>query len=65
VNVVTNFDRRYPRSVILIRALVTVWLIIATGILLSFGYWGWSLLTLAGAAANAVLAYLVYRRAMR
>jgi hypothetical protein len=63
--VVTDFDRRHPRGVILIRVLVTVWLLVATGILLADGYWGWALLTIAGAVANSVWAYRVYRAAMR
>ena len=58
---VTGFDRKHPRSVILIRVLVTAWLLALTGILLAYGYWGWALLTLAGAAANSVLAYRVFR----
>ena len=62
---VTDFDRRHPRSVILIRVLVTAWLLAATGILLADGYWGWALLTIAGAVANGVWGYRVYRAAMR
>ena len=61
MNMVTSFDRRHPRSVILIRLLVTAWLVALTGILLAYGYWGWALLTLAGAVANSVVAYLVWR----
>jgi len=61
----TGFDRRHPRSVIPIRVLVTVWLLALTGILLAYGYWGWALLTLAGAVANGVLAYRVSRATMR
>jgi len=61
----TGFDRRHPRAVILIRVLVTAWLLVLTGILLAYGYWGWAVLTLAGAAANSVWAYRVYRTAMR
>ena len=48
---------------ILIRVLVTAWLLALTGILLAYGYWGWALLTLAGAVANSVLAYRVFRAA--
>jgi CHASE2 domain-containing sensor protein len=62
---VTDFDRRHPRSVILIRVLVTAWLLAATGILLADGYWGWALLTIAGAVANGVWGYRVYRAAAR
>jgi hypothetical protein len=62
---VTGFDRKHPRSVILIRVLVTAWLLALTGILLAYGYWGWALLTLAGAAANSVLAYRVFRATKR
>jgi hypothetical protein len=61
MNLGTGFDRRHPRSVILIRVLVTAWLLALTGILLANGYWGWALLTLAGAVANIVLAYRVSR----
>ena len=35
------------------------------GVLLAYGYWGWALLTLAGAVANIVWAYRVYRATMR
>ena len=65
MNMVTGFDRRHSRGVILTRVLVTVWLLVLTGILLAYGYWGWALLTLAGAVANSVLAYRVYRAIMR
>jgi hypothetical protein len=61
----TSFDRRHPRSTILIRVLVTAWLLALTGILLATGYWGWALLTLAGAVANLALAYRVWRAATR
>ena len=61
MNLVTGFARRHPRSVILIRVVVTAWLLALTGILLVRGYWGWALLTLAGAVANIVLACLVSR----
>ena len=60
----TGFDRRHPRSVILIRVLVTAWLLALTGILLAEGYWGWALLTLAGAVAHSAWAYRVYRATM-
>jgi hypothetical protein len=53
------------RGVILSRVLVTAWLLALTGILLAYGYWGWALVTLAGAAANSVLAYRVSRAARR
>jgi hypothetical protein len=62
---VTGFDRKHPRSVILIRVLVTAWLLALTGILLAYGYWGWALLTLAAAVANSVLAYRVFRATKR
>jgi len=57
----TGFNRRHPRGAILIRVLVTLWLLALTGILVAGGYWGWALLTLAGAVANGVLAYRTYR----
>jgi hypothetical protein len=59
----TGFDRRHPRGVIVIRALVTAWLLVLTGVLVAYGYWGWALVTLAGAVANIVLAYRAYRSA--
>ena len=65
MTMVTGFDRRHPRGVILIRVLVTAWLLALTGILLAHGYWGWALLTLAGAVVHSVWAYRVYRAAMR
>ncbi len=65
MNMTTGFDRRHPRSVILIRVLVTAWLVGLTGILLAHGYWGWALVTLAGAVANIVWAYRVSRATMR
>jgi hypothetical protein len=65
MNVVTGFDRRHPRSVILIRVLVMAWLFGLTGVLLPYGYWGWALVTLAGAVANIVWAYRVWRSTMR
>jgi hypothetical protein len=40
----------------LIRVLVTAWLLGLTGILVADGYWGWALLTFAGAVANIVMA---------
>ncbi len=58
-------DRRssypHPRRVIIIRVLVIAWLLGLTGILLADGYWGWALVTIAGAVANIVLAYRVFR----
>ena len=65
MNAGMGFNRSHPRGVILIRVLVTAWLLILTGILLAYGYWGWALVTLAGAVANAVLAYRVSRATMR
>ncbi len=63
MNLGTDFDRRHRRGVIIIRVLVTAWLLGLTGVLLANGYWGWALLTLAGAIANMVLAYRVSRSA--
>jgi hypothetical protein len=61
----TGFDRRHPRGVIVIRGLVAVWLIALTGVLLAYGYWGWALITAAGAAVNGAWAYRVYRTRLR
>jgi hypothetical protein len=63
MSMATGLGRRHPRSAIIIRVLVTAWLFGLTGILLADGYWGWALLTLAGAVANIVLAYRVWRAA--
>ena len=52
-------DYRKPRRAITIRLVVGILL---TVILLSEGYWGWALLTGAGAVANFGLAWLAYRR---
>ncbi|HLH58145.1 MAG TPA: hypothetical protein VKV33_03235 [Streptosporangiaceae bacterium] len=57
-----SWDYRRPRRAITIRLVVSAWLILLTAILLATGYWGWALLTGAGAVANLVLAWLVYRR---
>ncbi|HUB20787.1 MAG TPA: hypothetical protein VMA97_00105 [Streptosporangiaceae bacterium] len=67
MNTETGFNRRHPRAVIIIRVLVTAWLLALTGVLLAYGhrYWGWALLTFAGAVANAVLAYRVWRATAR
>lgn len=58
-----GFNRSHPRAAITIRVVVVIWLLALTGVLLAYGYWGWALVTLAGAAANAALAYRTYRRA--
>ena len=65
MNMATGFNARHPRAAIIIRVLVTAWLLALTGILLADGYWGWALVTIAGAVANAVLAYRVFRTASR
>ena len=65
MNMATGFDGRHPRAAIIIRVLVTAWLLALTGILLADGYWGWALVTIAGAVANAVLAYRVSRTTAR
>ena len=64
-NMVTRFDRRHPYGVILIRVLVTGWLLALTGILLAYGYWGWALLTISFAVVHSVWAYRVYRATKR
>jgi hypothetical protein len=56
----TRFGGRHPRSVIVIRVLAAAWLLALTGVLLAYGYWGWALLTIAGAVANAVWACLTW-----
>ena len=61
----TRFGGRHPHSVIVIRVLATAWLLALTGVLLAYGYWGWAVLTIAGAVANAVWAYLTWRATTR
>jgi hypothetical protein len=53
---------REPRRAIIIRLVVGIWLTLLTVILLSGGYWGWALLTGAGAVANHGPAWLAHRR---
>jgi hypothetical protein len=65
VNMATGFNGRYPRAAIIIRVLVTAWLLAATGILLADGYRIWAVVTAVGAVANATLAYRVYRTTSR
>ena len=59
------FDYRKPRRAITIRLVVGIWLILLTVILLYERYWGWALLTSAGAIANLGLAWLTYRKFRR
>jgi hypothetical protein len=61
----TRFGGRHPRTVIVIRVLATAWLPALTGVLLATGYWGWALLAIAGAVANAVWAYFTWRATRR
>jgi hypothetical protein len=61
MNMAAGFGGRRPRTVIVIRVLVTAWLIGLTLTLLAYGHWGWALLTLAGAIANSVLAFFIWR----
>jgi CHASE2 domain-containing sensor protein len=65
MNMATSFNSRHPRAVIIIRVLVVAWLLALTGVLLAYGYWIWAVVTFAGAVANAVLAYRVYRTTTR
>jgi hypothetical protein len=65
MNMASGFNGRYPRAAIIIRVVVVAWLLALTGILLAYGYWVWALVTLAGAVANAALAYRVYRTTPR
>jgi CHASE2 domain-containing sensor protein len=65
MNMVARFDRRHPRGVVVIRVLVTAWLLTLTGILLAWGHWGWAVLTIAGAVVHAVWAYRVHRTTRR
>ena len=57
-----SWDYRKPRRAITIRLIVGIWLVLLTVILLYEGYWGWAILTGAGAVANLGLAWLAYRR---
>ena len=65
MNMATGFDRRHPRSRDTHPCAGHGLAARPTGILLADGYWGWALLTLAGAVANSVWAYRVYRATMR
>jgi len=56
------WDYCKPRRAITIRLVVGIWLILLTVIILSEGYWGWALLTGAGAVANFGPTRLAYRR---
>ena len=56
------WDYRKPRRSLTIRLVVGFWLILLTVILLADGYWGWALLTGAGAVANLGLAWLANQR---
>ena len=56
------WNYRKPRRAVTIRLVVGIWLILLTVILLFEGYWGWALLTSAGAVANFGLAWRTYRR---
>jgi CHASE2 domain-containing sensor protein len=61
----TGFDRRRPRTALLIRVLVTAWLLALTIVLVVTGHWPWALVTLAGAVANAALGYRAARMIRR
>ena len=51
------------RTIIAIRAVVAVWLLALTVVLLVYGHWGWAILTGLGMLANGAWAvYLVQRR---
>ena len=56
-----SFDRRHPRIGIGVRALVTLWLVVLTAILIGYGLWLVALVTIVGAVANGWLAYLAWR----
>jgi hypothetical protein len=49
-------QRRYPRTVVGVRAVVTVWLVFLGSVLMAHGYWAGSLLFVA-AALHVALAY--------
>ena len=50
------------RTIIAIRAVVAVWLLALTIVLLVYGLWGWAILTGAGMLANAAWAVYLIRR---
>lgn len=60
---VTRFDRRHPYLVIVIRVLVTAWLLALTGILIAYGYRAVAILTFVFAVVHSLWAYRVYRTA--
>ncbi len=54
-------NNRNRRGVLIIRAVVTAWLLVVAGVLVAYGQWGWALLVLVGAVANVVVAYRVHK----
>ncbi len=52
MDVATGLVRRHPRGVILTRGLVAAPLVVLTGILLAYGYWGAALFALAAAVVH-------------
>jgi hypothetical protein len=50
------------RTIITIRAVVAVWLLALTVVLLAYEHWGWAILTGAGMLANAAWAVYIVRR---
>ena len=58
---VSGFDRKHPRGVIVTRVLVAAWLLALTGILLAYGYWAWALLTFVFVVVHGVWAYPVFQ----
>jgi hypothetical protein len=50
------------RTIIAIRAVVAVWLLALTVVLLVYGRWGWAILTGTGILANAAWAVYIVRR---
>ena len=59
------WDHRHPYLSVSIRMLAGIWLVVLTAILLAYGYWGWAILTAAGAVANLWIGCLVWLRTDR
>ena len=56
---------RHPFALLMFRAVLAVWIIVATVILCSVGLWGWGLVVFAFFPLNAYLADRIVRRSIR
>ena len=56
---------RHPYGLLMFRGILAIWIIIATVILCSIGYWVWGFVVLAFFPLNAYLADRIIRRSIR